>query len=99
MEAKGRKWKAIGEEVGRLAMACRDRYRELETSSESNHKKGAWTEEECEQLQAAVQEHLRTKQVGVVLFIAGNVRSRVSTGISQTIFSLFTDSCEDWMLT
>ena len=68
VEAKGRKWKAIGEEIGRLAMACRDRYRELKTSG-ANHNKGAWTEEECEQLQAAVQDHLRTKQVGVVVLV------------------------------
>ena len=64
-----------------MAMACRDRYRELETSS-ANHKKGTWTEEECEQLQAAVQEHLRTKQVGMVLFVASTARSWVSTGIT-----------------
>ena len=61
VEAYGKKWTAIADELGRMALSVRDRYRELVTRSD-DRKVGYWTEDECNRLQQAVNEYLQTKQ-------------------------------------
>ena len=48
----GTKWKRVGEELGRLPLSCRDRWRQIDTPPGT--RKGKWSEEEADALTAAV---------------------------------------------
>lgn len=62
---KGRKWKEIGASLGRMNVACRDRWLMIRLGD--SKKEGRWAEDEVQRLQSAVQQYLdaRTAAEGV----------------------------------